>query len=97
MIIFHVSIQENKVFSAALQDGKQSMTVWKNTATLAKTTCDMVSEILGGGTPKTDATYNNQKKDVPSIQAEIVVVDKAKLEELVKNGDFSQDDIDNAK
>ena len=80
-----------------IQDDKQSMTVWKNTATLAKTTCDMVSEILGGGTPKTDATYNNQKKDVPSIQAEIVVVDKAKLEELVKNGDFSQDDIDNAK
>jgi putative multiple sugar transport system substrate-binding protein len=80
-----------------IQEDKQSMTVWKNTATLAKVTCDMVSEILGGGTPKTDATYNNQSKDVPSIQAEIIVVDKPKLEELIGNGDFNQADIDSAK
>ena len=80
-----------------IQDGKQSMTVWKNTATLAKTTCDMVSEILGGGTPSTDATYNNKNKDVPSVQAEIVIVDKTKLEELIANGDFNQADIDGAK
>ena len=80
-----------------IQEDKQSMTVWKNTATLAKVTCDMVSEILGGGTPATDATYNNQSKDVPSIQAEIVVVDKPKLEELIGNGDFNQANIDSAK
>lgn len=80
-----------------IQEGKQSMTVWKNTATLAKTTCDMVGEILGGGTPAADTTYNNKNKDVPSVQAEIVVVDKAKLDELIANGDFSQADIDSAK
>lgn len=80
-----------------IQDGKQSMTVWKNTATLAQVTCDMVSEILGGGTPATDAQYNNGNKDVPSTQAEIVVVDADKLTELIGDGSFSQDDIDNAQ
>ena len=39
--------------------GKQSMTVWKNTANLAKATCDMVSAILAGSTPTTGAEYDN--------------------------------------
>lgn len=80
-----------------IQDDKQSMTVWKNTATLAKTTCDMVSAILGGETPETGAEYDNQAKKVPTKEEAVVVVDKAKLEELISNGDFNQADIDSAK
>lgn len=80
-----------------IQDDKQSMTVWKNTATLAKTTCDMVSAILGGETPETGAEYDNQAKKVPTKEEAVVVVDKTKLEELISNGDFNQADIDSAK
>ena len=80
-----------------IQDGKQSMTVWKDTSTLAKTTCDLVSSILGDSTPSTDTTYNNQTKDVPSVECAVTVVDKDKLTELIAAGSFDQDKIDAAK
>jgi putative multiple sugar transport system substrate-binding protein len=80
-----------------IQDGKQSMTVWKDTATLAKTTCDLVSSILGGNTPDTSTTYNNQAKDVPSAECAVTVVDKDKLAELISAGSFDQAKIDAAK
>ena len=80
-----------------IQDGKQSMTVWKDTSTLAKTTCDLVSSILGGSTPSTDTTYNNQTKDVPSVECAVTVVDKDKLAELIAAGSFDQAKIDAAK
>ena len=57
-----------------IKEGKQSMTVWKNTADLAKTTCDMVNAILGGGTPSTQAKYNNGKIEVPSSETPVTVV-----------------------
>lgn len=80
-----------------IQDGKQSMTVWKDTSTLAKTTCDIVKTILDGGTPDTTTTYNNQNIDVPSVEEAVTVVDKAKLSELIAAGSFSQESIDSAK
>ena len=80
-----------------IQDGKQSMTVWKDTSTLAKTTCDLVSSILGGSTPSTDTTYNNQTKDVPSVQEKVTVLDKDNLQQYIDAGNFKQADIDAAK
>ena len=80
-----------------IQDGKQSMTVWKNTATLAKSTCDVVSTLLNNGTPSTTATYNNQAIDVPSAEVEVTVVNKEKLAELIAAGSFDQAAIDSAK
>jgi putative multiple sugar transport system substrate-binding protein len=77
-----------------IQDGKQSMTVWKNTANLAKATCDMVSAILAGSTPETGATYNNGNKDVPSFEEAVIVVDADTLPGLIEDGSFSQDAID---
>lgn len=59
-----------------IKEGKQSMTVWKNTADLAKTTCDMVKAILDGKTPDAPKTYNNKTKDVPSNETPVTVITK---------------------
>ena len=74
------------------------MTVWKNTATLAKTTVTLVSDVLGGKTPaNATASYNNQVKDVPSVQEKVTVLDKDNLQQYIDAGNFSQADIDAAK
>ena len=80
-----------------IQDGKQSMTVWKNTATLAETTCELVNGILGGGTPSTTTTYNNQNVDVPSVEEAVTVITETNLEDLISEGYFSQSEIDAAE
>jgi putative multiple sugar transport system substrate-binding protein len=50
------------------------MTVFKDTRTLAADSVAMAVDILGGKTPATDTTYNNEKIDVPAKQTSIVVV-----------------------
>lgn len=57
-------------------DGKQSMTVFKDTRTLAADSVAMAVAVLNGETPATDANYNNEAKDVPAKQTAIVVVEK---------------------
>lgn len=57
-------------------DGKQSMTVFKDTRTLASDAMKMAIDIIEGKKPATDATYNNLAKDVPSKQTPVVVVTK---------------------
>ena len=54
--------------------GLQSMTIWKNTAELASTTCDMVNDILNNGTPATSTTYNNGTAEVPSNETPVTVI-----------------------
>jgi putative multiple sugar transport system substrate-binding protein len=80
-----------------IQDGKQSMTVWKNTATLAKTTCDMVSSILEEKEPETTAEYDNQAKKVPAFEEKVIVLDKDNLQKEIDAGNFDQKEIDSAK
>ena len=55
-------------------DGKQSMTVFKDTRVLAADSVAMALDILGGNTPATDTTYNNEVKDVPAKQTNVTVV-----------------------
>ena len=55
-------------------DGKQSMTVFKDTRVLAADSVAMALDILGGNTPATDTTYNNEAKDVPAKQTNVTVV-----------------------
>jgi putative multiple sugar transport system substrate-binding protein len=57
-------------------DEKQSMTVFKDTRTLAADAMNMAIDVIGGKTPATDATYNNLVKDVASKQTATVVVTK---------------------
>lgn len=68
-------------------DGKQSMTVFKDTRTLAADSVDMALSILKGETPVTDTTYNNEKIDVPAKETSIVVVTKDNVKEaLIDSG-----------
>ena len=55
-------------------DGKQSMTVFKDTRVLAADSVAMALDILAGNTPATDTTYNNEAKDVPAKQTDVTVV-----------------------
>lgn len=68
-------------------DGKQSMTVFKDTRTLASDAVAMAVSILGGETPATDAAYNNGTVDVPSKQTSVVVVTKDNVQSaLIDSG-----------
>lgn len=68
-------------------DGKQSMTVFKDTRTLAADSVAMAVSILNGETPATDTTYNNEVIDVPAKQTDIVVVTQDNVKEaLIDSG-----------
>lgn len=68
-------------------DGQQSMTVFKDTRTLAADAMNMAIEVMEGKTPATDSTYNNLAKDVPSKQTATVVVNKDNVKSaLIESG-----------
>lgn len=69
-------------------DGKQSMTVFKDTRTLAADSVAMAMSILNGETPKTDTTYNNSVKDVPAKQTDIVVVTKDNVKAALIDSEY---------
>ena len=75
-------------------DGKQSMTVFKDTRTLAAESVSMAVDVLDGKTPATDTTYNNEKIDVPAKQTPIVVVTKDNVKSaLVDSGYYAASDF----
>lgn len=74
--------------------GLQSMTIWKNTAELASTTCDMVNAILNGSEPSTSTTYNNGTIEVPSNETEITVITRENISEPVEAGYVEAEDIE---
>lgn len=78
-------------------DGKQSMTVFKNTNVLATNTAELAATLLSGSTPSNaTATYNNGEIDVPSIQSDIVVVTKENvIEALIDSGYYIESQISN--
>jgi putative multiple sugar transport system substrate-binding protein len=69
----------------AIIAGEQYSTVYKDTRELAKTTADLVDNILNGGTPEglDTKTYDNGNKVVPSILLTPYSVDKTNYKELV--------------
>ncbi|MCM1160321.1 MAG: sugar-binding protein [Roseburia sp.] len=69
-------------------DGKQSMTVFKDTRTLAADSVAMAVSILNGDTPATDTTYNNEAKDVPAKQTDIVVVTQDNVKEALIDSEY---------
>ena len=80
-----------------IMNGKQSMTVFKNTSVLAADSCEMAAAIINGTTPVTDTTYDNGVISVPAKQTAVTVVtaDNYKAE-LVDSGYYTQEDIDSA-
>ncbi|MBQ8085388.1 MAG: sugar-binding protein [Lachnospiraceae bacterium] len=79
-------------------DGKQSMTVFKDTRTLAADSVAMAVDILGGKEPATDSSYNNEKIDVPAKQTAIVVVTKDNVKEaLIDSGYYESSEFTGLK
>lgn len=75
-------------------DGKQSMTVFKDTRTLAADSVAMAVNILEGKEPVTDTTYNNEKIEVPAKQTSIVVVTKDNVKQaLIDSGYYNASDF----
>ena len=64
-------------------DGKQSMTVLKDTRTLADDAIAAAVAYLTGKTPEKTTTYNNGKIDVPAKPSAIVTVTKDNVKEAV--------------
>lgn len=74
---YFITGQDSEIASVQyVIDGKQSMTVFKDTRALAADAMNMAIEVIKGNTPATDTTYNNGVIDVKSKQTPIVVVTK---------------------
>lgn len=76
--------------------GEQSMSIFKDTRTLAKTVVDMVDAIMQGKeVPVNDtSTYDNGVKVVPSFLCEPVFADKDNYKELlIDSGYYTEDQI----
>ena len=75
-------------------DGKQSMTVFKDTRTLATDAMNMAISVIEGKTPSTDSTYNNGKVDVAAKQTPVVVVTKDNVKSaLIDSGYYKASDF----
>lgn len=64
-------------------DGKQSMTVLKDTRTLAQDAITAALAFLNGQTPEQTNTYNNQAIDVPAKPSEVITVDKDNVQAAI--------------
>jgi putative multiple sugar transport system substrate-binding protein len=76
--------------------GKQSMTVWKDTRTLAERVATMVDQIVKGETVEVndEKTYDNGVKTVPTFLIPPVVVTKDNIQDtLVKSGFYTAADL----
>ncbi|MCQ2466683.1 MAG: sugar-binding protein [Clostridia bacterium] len=76
--------------------GKQSMSIFKDTRTLATKVVEMVDAIMQGKEPVTNdtSTYNNGKKVVPSYLCEPVFADKDNYKELlIDSGYYTEADL----
>lgn len=82
-----------KVNVRAIVDGKQAMTVYKDTNELAQATASMIKDMVEGKAPEAPDTFNNGTKDVPSRLLTPVTVDKDNVREvLVDTGYISAED-----
>ena len=74
--------------------GKQTMSVFKDTRTLAERTVTMVGQILDGKTVETNSTYNNNTKEVASYLCDPVFADKDSIQKvLIDSGYYKAEDL----
>ncbi|MER2598892.1 MAG: sugar-binding protein [Caldilineales bacterium] len=69
-------------------DGKQQMTVLKDTRVLAQDAITAALAFLGGKTPEQTTTYNNGKIDVPAKPSVVVTVDQANVKATVVDSGY---------
>jgi putative multiple sugar transport system substrate-binding protein len=81
---FLVTGQDAEIASVQyIIDGKQSMTVLKDTRTLAADAITAATTFLAGETPEATTTYNNEVIDVPAKPSEVVTVTQDNVRETV--------------
>lgn len=76
--------------------GKQSMSIFKDTRTLAAQTVQMVTDILAGNTPEVNdtTTYDNGVKVVPTYLCAPVFADASNYKELlIDSGYYTEDQL----
>jgi len=77
-----------------IYDGKQSMTVFKDTRVLATDSINMAISILKGETPDTGTKYSNGKKNIPAKQSPIKIITKSSIKkELIDTGYYEESDF----
>ena len=69
-------------------DGKQSMTVLKDTRTLAADAIAAAQAFLDGKTPEQTNTYNNSVFDVPAKPSEVIAVDKDNVKAAIVDSGY---------
>lgn len=75
-------------------NGRQDMTVFKNTSTLASDTISIASDIIQGNYVPTDAIFENGVKEVPGISTPVTVITKDNYYlELVSSGYYSDEQV----
>ena len=75
-------------------DGKQSMTVLKDTRKLTSAAAKMATSILQGETPEINSTYNNGAKDVPMYQIPVTSVSKnTVIADIFDSGYYNKDEF----
>jgi putative multiple sugar transport system substrate-binding protein len=90
--------QDSEVASVQyIIDGKQTMTVWKNTKTLAHDAIEMATAILAGKKPVTTGSYNNGSRDVPAKQTAVTVITRDNVNLLVDSGYITADKLTGLK
>ncbi len=75
-------------------DGKQSMSVFKDTRALTDKALTVATAFLSGGTPETNFTINNNTIDVPGWAIPVVVVTKDNIQSaLIDTGYYKASDF----
>ena len=74
---YYITGQDAEVASIQyIIDGKQSMTVLKDTRLLTDAAVAMAQEIIGGGEVTTNTVYDNNAKEVPMNELQVISVTK---------------------
>ncbi len=79
-------------------DGRQSMTIFKDTRQLAEKCVTMVEAVIEGKVPEINdtITYDNHKLIVPSFLCTPVAVDKNNIDSvLIQSGYYTKDEVHN--
>jgi len=76
-----------------IMEGKQSMSIFKDTRTLAARVVTMVDQILAGEDVETNSTYDNNVKQVASYLCDPVFADASNFVEVL-DGYYDQDQVD---
>lgn len=75
METYYITGQDAEVASIQyIIDGKQSMTVLKDTRLLTDAAVAMAQQIINGEEVKTNAVYDNNAAEIPMMQLEVISV-----------------------